>query len=126
LLFPINIGYWTLLVVNTKRKHVKYFDPVGIEKNDEMIRTQLYALLKRELNLYENKEIDQTKWQRLEYERINEFEAYDHIDSSVYIIRQAFKFAICKDIQVRPEILKEYRNKLLYLLFKYGNKLITN
>ena len=59
----------------------------------------------------------------MEYERINEYEAYEHTDSPVYIIRQAFKAAICRDIQVRPEILPEYRNKLLLYLFKYGNKI---
>lgn len=123
LLFPINIGYWTILIVSTKGKYAKYYDPVGIEKNDNTICTQLFALLKREIKLHENKDIETTRWQRLEYERINEYEAYDHINSSVYIVRQAFKVAICKDIQVRPEILPEHRNKLLYLLFKYGTKI---
>ena len=122
MLFPIFIEYWTLLVVSTKGKWAKYYDPVGIEKNDNLICTQLFLLLKREIKVHEDKEIESTRWQRLEYERVNEFEAYDHVDSAVYILRQALRVAMCKNIQVRPEILPEYRNKLLYMLFKYGLK----
>lgn len=109
-------------MVNIRTKNAKYYDPVGIEKNDNFICKQFFALLKREIKLHENKEIENTKWQRMEYERVNEFEAYDHVDSAIYILRQALRIALCKNIQVRPEILPEYRNKLLFMLFKQASQ----
>ena len=30
-MFPLFIGYWTLLVVNNREKNAKYYDPIGIE-----------------------------------------------------------------------------------------------
>ena len=120
MIFPINTGYWTVLIVDTQGKKVRYYDPIGIENNDNVVCSQLFMLLRREVKIYEDKDIDKTRWQRLEFERINEFEAYDYIDSPLYVIRQAFRLTVNKDIQVRPEILPEYRKKLLTLLFKYG------
>ena len=108
-----------MLVLNTKNKSLKYYDPIGIENNDNVICNQLFALLKREINEHEHDEIENTRWQRLEYERINEIEDFDHIDSAIYMIQQGFRIATCKDIEVKPENLLEYRKKLLYQLFKY-------
>lgn len=109
--------------MNTKGKSAKYYDPIGIEKNDDVVFNKLFALLRREIKINEKKDIENTRWQRLEYERINELEAYEHTDAPVYVIRQTFRIAFCNDLQVRPEIMTEYRNKLLFLLFKYGNKI---
>jgi hypothetical protein len=122
-LFPIYAGYWTLLVLNIRSKKAKYFDPIGIAKNDSVVSGQLFALMKREIKLRERKDIENTRWLRMEFERVNEFEVYEHTDSAVYVLRQAFRLAICKDIQVRPELLANYRQKLLKYLYKYSNKI---
>jgi hypothetical protein len=111
------------LILNTRTKCAKYFDPIGIEKKDDVIFDQLLALLKREIKFHENKSIENTRWMRLEFERINEYETYPNCDSGVYVVRQALKSATNKDVKVLPEVMTEFRSSLLLHLFKYGNKI---
>lgn len=123
-MFPLFIGYWTLLVVNNREKTAKYFDPVGIEKNEKQVFSALYDFLKQEIQFHQGRSIDKTRWKQLECERVNEEEPYDHIDSAVYILRQALKYSTGKDIELAPQVLNDYRTRLLVLLFKYGTKIV--
>ena len=124
MIFPLFINYWTILIVNNREKTAKYFDPIGIEKNERQIYNSLCEFLKQEILFHENRSIEKTRWKQLEFERVNEIEAYDHIDSAVYILRKALEISTAKRIQVCPEVLNEYRTKLLVLLFKYGTKIV--
>ena len=117
------MGYWTVLVLNTRTKCARYFDPIGIEKKDDVIFDQLLALLKREIKFRENKSIENTRWMRLEFDRVSECEGFSSCDSGVYVVRQALKVASCKDIKIVPEVMTEFRSSLLLHLFKYGNKI---
>lgn len=111
------------MVLNTMTKCAKYYDPIGIEKKDDVIFDQLLTLLKREIKYRENKSIENTRWMRLEFERISEGEGFSSCDSGVYVVRQALKVATCKDIKIVPEVLTEFRSNMLLRLFKYGNKI---
>ena len=124
LLFPLFIGYWTLLVVNNREKTARYYDPIGIEKNEKQIFVGLFDFLRQEVNFHQGRSFESTRWKQLDCRRINEEEAYDHIDSAVYILRLALKVATGKNIEITPEVLSEHRNRLLIMLFKYGTKIV--
>ena len=111
-------------MVNNREKSAKYYDPIGIEKNEKQIFSALYDFLKMEILFHQGKSIEKTRWKQLECEKINENEPYDHIDSAVYILRQAYKISTGKTILIAPETLNEYRTKLLVILFKYGTKIV--
>ncbi|OMJ68250.1 hypothetical protein SteCoe_34350 [Stentor coeruleus] len=124
LLFPLFIGYWTILVINNREKTAKYYDPIGIEKNEKQVFKGLFDFLKQEISFHQGKSIESTRWKHLECQRVNEIDAYDHIDSAVYVLRLAFKISTGKDIEISPDVLNEYRTKLIALLFKYGTKIV--
>ena len=123
-MFPLFIGYWTLLVVNNREKNAKYYDPIGIEKNDRKIFNSLYSFIKQEINFHQNRKIENSLWKQLEYTKVNEKAPYDHTDSAVYILNLASKICTNKSTDLSPEVLNEYRTKLLVHLFKYGTKIL--
>lgn len=123
MIFPIFVGYWTVMILNVRSKCAKFYDPIGIEKKDDLIFDQLLNLLKREIRYHENKSIENTRWMRLEFERITEYESFFSYDSGAYILKQAFKVATNKDTKIHPEVLVKYRSTLLVQLFKHGNKI---
>lgn len=124
LLFPLFIGYWTLLVVNCKEKSAVYYDPMGIENNDKGIFNCLFEFLKQELSFHQNIGIEKTRWRYLEYKRVNEQEPFDHIDTEIYILRMALKVCTGKNLEISPKEMNEYRKDLIALLLKYGTKIV--
>jgi hypothetical protein len=122
ILFPLFIGYWTLLVVNNREMTARYYDPIGIEKNE--VFAGLFDFLRQEISFHQHRTLESTRWKQLNCQRINEVDAFDHFDSAVYVLRMAFKVASNKNITITPQGLNEDRSKLLILLFKYGTKIV--
>ena len=124
LLFPLFVGYWTLLVVSCREKTAVYYDPMGIENNDKSVSSRLYEFLKQELNFHQNVQIEKTRWRHLDYKRVNEIEPFDHIDTEIYILRMALKVCTGKDIEICPKKMNDYRKDLIAILLKYGTKVV--
>jgi Ulp1 family protease len=124
LLFPLDISYWTLLVVNCREKSAVYYDPMGIENNDKTIFNCLYDFLKQELNFHQNFQIEKTRWRHLDYKRVNEVEPFDHIDTEIYILRMALKVCTGRDLEINPKKMNDYRKDQIAILLKYGTKVV--
>jgi hypothetical protein len=110
--------------VSNREKKARYYDPIGIEKNEKQIFSALHEFLRNEIACHQKRDIESTRWKQLDCKRVNETEAYDDVDSAVYILRKTLKISTGKNIPVTPEVLNEYRSKLLVQLFKYGTKIL--
>lgn len=118
LIFPCKFGYWTLVVFDTMKKVARFYDPIGICNNKAAVQEQLKVFIKHELSTNEY-EGQGAHWSRIDLEKVNENEVYPYFDCGIYIIRQAHRFAVQENRSVHPELLPNYRKKILNYMFKH-------
>ncbi|OMJ76305.1 hypothetical protein SteCoe_24330 [Stentor coeruleus] len=120
-LFPIYIGYWTLLALDNRQKNLQLYN---MRKNDTIIEQIVICVkdfIRRELKHHEQKEIEVTGWRELSYEVI-ECENIEESDCAAFAIRIAYKVAINNRAALTIEILDDFRYNLLIMLYKHGNQ----
>jgi hypothetical protein len=99
------------------------FDPIGIETDDKNIKIKLVEFLKKEINFNE-KNTHKKLTKKFSYKNMTESDAFDVLDSGVYILKQAIKTSTEKSKTAASDNLENFRYKLLYSLFKHCTKVM--
>ena len=120
-LFPIFVGFWTLLALNNREKKLEIYNIPAKDLMIEEIFAKVVEFVKRELKFHEKKEIEVTGWRELSYEMI-QFGLIDKVDSAAFAIRIAYKIAINNKAQVTHEIMHDFRYNLIIMLYKHGSQ----
>lgn len=124
MLFPIYIGYWTLLALDNRQKKLQLFNLVQKDSLAEQIFGLVKEFIKRELKHHEKKEIEITGWRELSHE-IVDCDVVEEADSAVFAIRVAYKIAINNKASLSSDALHDFRYNLLIMLFKHGNSILN-
>ena len=93
LLFPIYVGYWTLLVVNSRDRSVLYLDPLKRYSYMDGLLVALLQFLKGELVHHLHKRIEHTAWRDIFYRENKETQRFTHAEAPFYVLKHAQGFA---------------------------------
>ena len=92
--FPIFIGHWTLLEVDTDDLCVHFYDIGKTEKYLESILISCYQFLQQEFYFHKGKEKDLEHMKTLRYETTDNQTDIDEQDSAVFILMKIKKYAV--------------------------------
>lgn len=112
LLFPINMSYWTLLVVDMKRMTIKLYDPIKEHKTISIIMSRLTRFIQKAASK-ENSKVTYN-FQFITHPAQNLGAA----DSGVYICSEAENIAVGKTNLLTKEKSDAYRKDMLLALVK--------
>ena len=120
-MFPIYIGYWTMVALDNRQKKLQLYNMSKKEPLVEQIFLCIRDFIIRELKHHEKKDIDVTGWRELNYEAV-ECGPIGEYATAVFSIRVAYKIAINQKAMLSVESLDDFRYNLLIMLFKHGSK----
>jgi hypothetical protein len=120
LLFPIFVGHWSLLSMNSTDLIVNFHDPLQTNKYLKEILKSLFKFLKVQTQLA-GKEILNTNFKDLVYEKSVITEPFTEEDSAIFMLRQIYNISIGESTEVKKSDFYEYRMQFLRLLFQYGS-----
>ena len=118
-LFPLYIGFWVLLALDNRNKKLLMFNVNNNDNIKERIFIQIKDFIRRELMHHEKCVFEATSWKELRYDCIN-IENANEAESSLIIIRVAYKIAINNKASLSAKSLSTFRYNLLQMLFKSG------
>jgi Ulp1 family protease len=121
LIFPAKFNSWTLAVLETRAKMIKFYDPVGINDEKSLVLTQISKFVSSQLKTFAKVEISKTRWANLQIEKIDESEVFPDHDCGIYLFRRVHKYAAQHNKPIHPEALPVYRKRLMEYMFKHSN-----
>lgn len=119
LIFPIFVGYWTVLSFNTKELIIHYYDPMRRNKYIKEILKSLLKFLKRQQVLKGPSE--QPSFKEIVYQRLLISEGFSEEDSALFALKTIYHLVNNEKAEVTPSELPNFRTDLLKLLFQYGS-----
>jgi len=109
------LGYWTIGFCDNDNKEIKLFDPLGIESQDKLIKKGIISYLTKG-------NPENAKFRKYRFKNYTESEVYDHVDSGIYILMQAYKNCVKPRFLISPDAIEKFRVKTLYyLLLEFYN-----
>lgn len=116
LLFPVFVGYWSLLVVNMKEREVSYWDPLKKYLYVETLLVCLLQFLGAELLLHESRALEQSEWKDIAYKGVGETQVCPRALSQLYVLRHAEDYVKGWPQELHPEELNHYRERVFMKL----------
>lgn len=87
------MGYWTLLVVNSRDQSVLYLDPLKRYSYMDGLLVALLQFLKGELVHHLHKRIEHSAWRDVFYRENTEKQRFVHSESCLYVLKHARGYA---------------------------------
>ena len=121
LIFPVRFSYWTLVVLEVRGKVIKFFDPIGIADESQLVLNQVSMLVANQLRVFQKLDIAKTRWANIQIEKINETEVFPDYDCGIYIFRRVHIYALQQNKAIHPEALPAHRKSMMDYMFKHSN-----
>jgi len=116
LLFPVFVGYWSLLVLNVRERTVTYFDPMKKYLYVETLLVCLLQYLGSELLLHESRALEMSDWKDILYKGATETHSFAKAHSSLYVLKHAEDYVKGWPQGVHPADLQQYRERVFFKL----------
>lgn len=117
MLFPMYEGYWSLLVVNLKERRVYLYDSLKQHQQINRLLRQVFNLIEKYLNQYEQKPLDQTVWRDFYY-KPSTCPEFNREDTAVFICKQADSAVTGKPDRLDPSSSQDYKQDIIVSLIQ--------
>ena len=118
MIFPVFVGYWTLLTFSVVDMVVTYYDPLNSCAYLKEILKNFYRYLQRVMRKVEVKTSKTMK--EITYQKIYTNDGLVEEDTAVYMLHTIQMLSISQDTEFNKTEIHQYRQNLLKLLIKYG------
>ena len=120
LVFPVFVGYWTILCFNLERLIIHYYDPLKKNKYLKEILRSLVRFLNHQEQLG-NKDRPQTNFQDIVYQKLAISDDFSEEDSALYMLKIIYHLSLNEKSDAKSSDFPNFRIVLLKLLFQYGS-----
>ena len=118
MIFPIFVGYWTLLTFNSTEMIVNYYDPLNNCIYLKEILKNFYRHLSKQS--HKIKPLAGKNLKNLVCQKIINTDSFTEEDSAIYMLKTVTCLCLHEETNLRSEEILKYRGELLILLFQYG------
>lgn len=87
------MGYWTLLVVNSRDRSVLYLDPLKRYSYMDGLLGSLVEFLRGEIVQHSHRKIESTAWRDIYFRENLETQRFTQAESAMYVMKHAEGFA---------------------------------
>lgn len=118
MIFPVFVGYWTLLTFNSVDMILSYYDPLNNYKYLKEIIKNFYRYLNKQAQ--KNKNLADKNLKGLVCQKIVNIDVFLEEDSAIYMIKTVMCLCLNEETNLKNEDILRYRGEILILLFQYG------
>lgn len=118
MIFPVFVGYWTLLTFNSEQMILSYYDPLNNYKYLKEIIKNFYRYLNKQAHKIKN--LAEKNLKEIVCQKIVNIDIFLEEDSAIYMMKTAIGLCLNEEANLKNEDILRYRGEILILLFQYG------